>query len=48
MTAIYDTMQFVTCDVETVCLGQAASAAAVLLAAGHAGQAVRTAGRAGR
>ncbi|MEV0319789.1 ATP-dependent Clp protease proteolytic subunit [Streptomyces sp. NPDC050658] len=34
MTAIYDTMRFVTCDVETTCLGQAASAAAVLLAAG--------------
>jgi ATP-dependent Clp protease protease subunit len=38
MTAIYDTMQFVGCDVETVCLGQAASAAAVLLAAGTPGK----------
>ncbi|MCX4992534.1 MULTISPECIES: ATP-dependent Clp protease proteolytic subunit [unclassified Streptomyces] len=38
MTAIYDTMQFVTCDVETVCLGQAASAAAVLLAGGAPGK----------
>ncbi|MFD8862795.1 ATP-dependent Clp protease proteolytic subunit [Streptomyces sp. NPDC059590] len=38
MTAIYDTMHFVTCDVETVCLGQAASAAAVLLAAGAPGK----------
>lgn len=38
MTAIYDTMQFVTCPIETVCLGQAASAAAVLLAAGHPGR----------
>jgi ATP-dependent Clp protease protease subunit len=38
MSAIYDTMQFVTCDVETVCLGQAASAAAVLLAAGTPGK----------
>jgi len=38
MTAIYDTMQFVTCDVETTCLGQAASAAAVLLAAGAPGK----------
>lgn len=38
MTAIYDTMQFVKCDVQTVCLGQAASAAAVLLAAGTAGK----------
>ena len=38
MTAVYDTMQFVTCDVETVCLGQAASAAAVLLAGGTAGK----------
>ncbi len=26
MTAVYDTMQYVSCDVETVCLGQAASA----------------------
>ncbi|MEV6591399.1 ATP-dependent Clp protease proteolytic subunit [Streptomyces acidicola] len=38
MTAIYDTIQFVTCDVETVCLGQAASAAAVLLAGGTPGK----------
>ncbi|GGX78148.1 ATP-dependent Clp protease proteolytic subunit [Streptomyces minutiscleroticus] len=38
MTAVYDTMQFVTCDVETVCLGQAASAAAVLLAGGAPGK----------
>ncbi|WP_406369996.1 ATP-dependent Clp protease proteolytic subunit [Streptomyces sp. NBC_00647] len=38
MTAIYDTMQFVTCDVETICLGQAASAAAVLLAGGTPGK----------
>ncbi|WP_055699011.1 ATP-dependent Clp protease proteolytic subunit [Streptomyces silaceus] len=38
MTAIYDTMRFVTCDVETTCLGQAASAAAVLLAAGAPGK----------
>lgn len=38
MTAIYDTMNFVTCDVETVCLGQAASSAAVLLAAGAPGK----------
>jgi ATP-dependent Clp protease protease subunit len=38
MTAIYDTMQFVKCDVQTVCLGQAASAAAVILAAGTAGK----------
>ncbi|MFI6491315.1 ATP-dependent Clp protease proteolytic subunit [Streptomyces sp. NPDC050564] len=38
MTAVYDTMQFVTCDVETVCLGQAASAAAVLLAGGTPGK----------
>jgi ATP-dependent Clp protease protease subunit len=38
MTAIYDTMRFVTCDVETVCLGQAASAAAVLLAGGTPGK----------
>ncbi|MDQ0954241.1 ATP-dependent Clp protease protease subunit [Streptomyces phaeochromogenes] len=38
MTAVYDTMQFVSCEVETVCLGQAASAAAVLLAAGTPGK----------
>ncbi|MFI9259405.1 ATP-dependent Clp protease proteolytic subunit [Streptomyces sioyaensis] len=38
MTAIYDTMNFVSCDVQTVCLGQAASAAAVLLAAGAPGK----------
>ncbi|MFC9843113.1 ATP-dependent Clp protease proteolytic subunit [Streptomyces sp. NPDC060223] len=38
MTAIYDTMRFVTCDVETICLGQAASAAAVLLAGGTPGK----------
>jgi len=34
--AIYDTMQFVTCDVATYCIGQAASMGAVLLAAGTA------------
>ena len=38
MTAIYDTMQFVKPSVQTVCLGQAASAAAVLLAAGAPGK----------
>ncbi|MEV2252862.1 ATP-dependent Clp protease proteolytic subunit [Streptomyces sp. NPDC050147] len=38
MTAIYDTIQFVTCDVATTCLGQAASSAAVLLAAGTPGK----------
>ncbi|HZI97803.1 MAG TPA: ATP-dependent Clp protease proteolytic subunit [Actinomycetales bacterium] len=38
LTAIYDTMQFVKPDVQTVCLGQAASAAAVLLAAGAPGR----------
>ena len=36
--AIYDTMQYVRPDVQTVCLGQAASAAAVLLAAGAPGK----------
>jgi ATP-dependent Clp protease, protease subunit len=36
--ALYDVVQFVTCDVVTVCLGQAASMAAVLLAAGTAGK----------
>jgi ATP-dependent Clp protease protease subunit len=38
LTAIYDTMQFVRPDISTVCLGQAASAAAVLLAAGARGK----------
>lgn len=36
--AIYDTMQFVGCDVATYCLGQAASMAAVLLAGGTKGK----------
>lgn len=36
--AIYDTMRFVKCDVATICIGQAASMAAVLLAAGAAGK----------
>lgn len=38
LMAIYDTMQFVRPDIQTVCLGQAASAAAVLLAAGTKGK----------
>ena len=38
MTAIYDTMQFIKPHISTVCLGQAASAAAVLLAAGTPGK----------
>jgi ATP-dependent Clp protease, protease subunit len=38
LTAIYDTMQFIRPDVATVCMGQASSAAAVLLAAGAAGR----------
>jgi len=38
LTAIYDTMQFIKPDIQTVCLGQAASAAAVLLAAGTPGK----------
>jgi ATP-dependent Clp protease protease subunit len=38
LTAIYDTMQYVKPDIQTVCLGQAASAAAVLLAAGTKGK----------
>jgi len=38
MTAIYDTMQFVRPEIQTVCLGQAASAAAVLLAGGTQGK----------
>ena len=36
--AIYDTMQFISCDVATYCLGQAASMGALLLAAGAAGK----------
>jgi ATP-dependent Clp protease protease subunit len=36
--AIYDTMQFIKCDVQTICMGQAASAAAVLLASGTKGK----------
>jgi ATP-dependent Clp protease protease subunit len=36
--AIYDTMQFLTCDVNTYCIGQAASMGAVLLAAGTTGK----------
>jgi ATP-dependent Clp protease protease subunit len=38
LTAIYDTMMFVRPDIQTVCMGQAASAAAVLLAAGTKGK----------
>jgi ATP-dependent Clp protease protease subunit len=36
--AIYDTMQYVKCDIQTICLGQAASMAAILLAGGTAGK----------
>jgi ATP-dependent Clp protease protease subunit len=36
--AVYDTMQFLTCDVNTYCIGQAASMGAVLLAAGSKGK----------
>jgi ATP-dependent Clp protease, protease subunit len=38
MMAIYDTMQYIQPDIQTFCLGQAASAAAVLLAAGTKGK----------
>ena len=38
LTAIYDTMRYIKPDIQTVCLGQAASAAAVLLAAGTKGK----------
>ncbi|RLP11019.1 ATP-dependent Clp protease proteolytic subunit [Propionibacterium australiense] len=38
LTAIYDTMRYIKPAVQTICLGQAASAAAVLLAAGTKGQ----------
>ncbi|MDZ4167767.1 MAG: ATP-dependent Clp endopeptidase proteolytic subunit ClpP [Coriobacteriia bacterium] len=36
--AIYDTMQYIRCDVATICIGQCASMAAVLLASGAAGK----------
>jgi ATP-dependent Clp protease protease subunit len=36
--AVYDTMQFLTCDVATFCVGQAASGAAMILAAGTKGK----------
>src|SRR5206468_5736835 len=36
--AVYDTMQYVRCDVNTICIGEASSAAAVLLAAGTQGK----------
>lgn len=36
--AIYDTMQFIKCDVSTLCVGQAASAGALLLTAGASGK----------
>jgi ATP-dependent Clp protease, protease subunit len=36
--AIYDTMQYISCDVATICLGQAASMGAMLLAAGESGK----------
>ncbi len=36
--AIYDTMQFIKCDVSTICIGQASSAAALLLIAGAKGK----------
>ena len=38
LTAIYDTMQFVKPEIQTICMGQAASAAAVVLAAGTKGK----------
>ena len=38
LTAIYDTMQYIKPQIQTVCLGQAASAAAVILAAGSKGR----------
>lgn len=38
LTAIYDTMQYIKPEIQTVCLGQAASAAAVLLTAGAPGK----------
>ncbi|MFS0691306.1 ATP-dependent Clp protease proteolytic subunit [Streptomyces nitrosporeus] len=38
MTAVHDTMRYLSCDVETFCLGQAGAGAAVLLAAGTPGR----------
>ena len=38
LTAIYDTMQFIKPQIQTICLGQAASAASVILAAGSPGK----------
>lgn len=38
MTALYDTIRYIACDVETTCLGRAGSSAAVLLAAGTPGK----------
>ncbi|MFE2977751.1 ATP-dependent Clp protease proteolytic subunit [Streptomyces sp. NPDC059258] len=38
MAAVYDTMRYLTCEVETFCLGQAGSYAAALLAAGEEGR----------
>jgi ATP-dependent Clp protease, protease subunit len=43
--SIYDTMQFVRCEVSTMCIGQAASMGAFLLAAGHCRQALCAAQR---
>ncbi len=36
--AIYDTMQYVKCDIQTICMGQAASMGAILLAGGTKGK----------
>lgn len=36
--AVYDTMQYIKCDIQTICIGQAASMGAVLLAAGAKGK----------
>ncbi|GAA2270486.1 ATP-dependent Clp protease proteolytic subunit [Streptomyces atrovirens] len=38
MSAIYDTLRYISCDVQTICLGQAEGAAALLLAAGTPGK----------
>ncbi len=45
--AIYDTMKFIKPSVQTICIGQAASAAAVILAAGEHGQALHPPARPG-
>ena len=39
--AIYDTMQYIKCDIQTICMGQAASMGAILLAGGTKGKRIK-------